>query len=102
MTRPAVEWLEILTLEDVPCAPVLTRSALIHHPQVQANGIVIETEHEKAGLLRQARSAARFSVTPAVIRHGAPVLGQDNDAILSELGYSAAEIAALRTKEHVA
>jgi crotonobetainyl-CoA:carnitine CoA-transferase CaiB-like acyl-CoA transferase len=99
-TRPAAEWLEILTREDVPCAPVLTRSALIHHPQVQANGIVVETEHEKAGLLRQARPAARFSVTPAGIRRGAPVLGQDNDAILSELGYSAAEIAVLRTKEH--
>src|SRR5438445_7941972 len=25
-TRPAAEWLEILTREDVPCAPVLTRS----------------------------------------------------------------------------
>ena len=101
-TRPAAEWLEILTREDVPCAPVLTRSALIHHPQVQANGIVVETEHEEAGLLRQARPAARFSVTPAEIRHGAPVLGQDTDSILSELGYSAAEIAALRTKEHAA
>jgi crotonobetainyl-CoA:carnitine CoA-transferase CaiB-like acyl-CoA transferase len=101
-TRPAAEWLEILTREDVPCAPVLTRSALLHHPQVQANGIVVETEHEKAGLLRQARPAARFSLTPAAIRRGAPVLGQDNDAILSELGYSAAEIAVLRTKEHAA
>jgi crotonobetainyl-CoA:carnitine CoA-transferase CaiB-like acyl-CoA transferase len=99
-TRPAAEWLEILTHEDVPCAPVLTRSGLIHHPQIQANGIVVETEHEKAGLLRQARPAARFSATPAAIRHGAPVLGQDNEAILSELGYSAAEITALRTKEH--
>jgi len=100
--RPAAEWLDILTREDVPCAPVLTRSALLHHPQVQANGIVVETEHGKAGLLRQARPAARFSVTPAGIRRGAPVLGQDNDAILSELGYSAAEIATLRTKEHAA
>jgi len=27
----------------VPCAPVLTRSRMIEHPQVQANGIVVET-----------------------------------------------------------
>jgi crotonobetainyl-CoA:carnitine CoA-transferase CaiB-like acyl-CoA transferase len=101
-TRPAAEWLEILTREDVPCAPVLTRSALIHHPQVQANGIVVETEHEKAGLLRQARPAARFSATPAGIRHGAPVLGEDTETILAELGYSAVEISALRAKEHAA
>ena len=87
-TRPAAEWLEVLTREDVPCAPVLTRSALLHHPQVKANGIVVETEHETAGPLRQARPAARFSTTPAGIRHGAPVLGQDTETILSELGYS--------------
>jgi crotonobetainyl-CoA:carnitine CoA-transferase CaiB-like acyl-CoA transferase len=101
-TRPAAEWLEVLTREDVPCAPVLTRSALIQHPQVQANRIVVETEHEKAGHLRQARPAARFSVTPAGIRHGAPELGQHTDTVLSELGYSAAEIAKLRAKEHAA
>jgi crotonobetainyl-CoA:carnitine CoA-transferase CaiB-like acyl-CoA transferase len=99
-TRPASEWLEVLTREDVPCAPVLTRSALIDHPQVKSNGIVVETAHEKAGLLRQARPAARFSVTPAAIRHGAPVLGEDTETILGELGYSTTEIAALRTKEH--
>jgi crotonobetainyl-CoA:carnitine CoA-transferase CaiB-like acyl-CoA transferase len=101
-TRPADEWLEVLTREGVPCAPVLTRSAMIHDPQVQANGIVVETEHEEAGLLRQARPAATFSVTPAAIRHGGPALGEDTETILSELGYSAAEIAALRTKEHAA
>jgi crotonobetainyl-CoA:carnitine CoA-transferase CaiB-like acyl-CoA transferase len=101
-TRPAADWLEVLTREDVPCAPVLTRSALIHHPQVKANGVVVETVHNKAGLLRQARPAARFSVTPAGIRHGAPVLGQDTETVLSEIGYSAAEIAALRAKDRVA
>lgn len=101
-TRPAAEWLEVLTREDVPCAPVLTRSALIHHPQVKANEVVVETIHNKAGLLRQARPAARFSVTPAGIRHGAPVLGQDTETVLSEIGYSAAEIAALRAKDRVA
>jgi crotonobetainyl-CoA:carnitine CoA-transferase CaiB-like acyl-CoA transferase len=102
LTRPAVQWLESLTIADVPCAPVLTRWGLIDHPQVKANGIVVETEHEKAGLLRQARPAARFSGMPAEIRRGAPALGQDTETILGELGYSAADIAALRAKEHAA
>jgi crotonobetainyl-CoA:carnitine CoA-transferase CaiB-like acyl-CoA transferase len=99
-TKPATEWLDVLTREGVPCAPVLTRSAMIQDPQVKANGIVVEVEHPEAGLLRQARPAARFSVTPAVIRHGGPELGADTETILSELGYSAEQIAALRTKEH--
>jgi len=45
LTRPAAEWLERLTAEGVPCAPVLTRSRMIQHPQVVANGIVVETDH---------------------------------------------------------
>ncbi|MEA2737793.1 MAG: hypothetical protein QOH05_1100 [Acetobacteraceae bacterium] len=106
LTRPAEAWLDRLTREGVPCAPVLTRTAMLSDPQVVANGIVVETEHEEAGWLRQARPAARFSGTPATIRHGGPGLGEQTAEVLSELGYSADDIEALRrlgaSKEHAA
>ena len=76
MTRPAAEWLERLTAAGVPCGPVLTRNQVIRHPQVAALGLVVETEHQKAGRLRQTRAAARFSKTPPEIRRGAPALGR--------------------------
>ena len=96
LTRPAAEWLERLDAEDVPCAPVLTRSEVVHHPQVVALETLVETEHPAAGRLRQTRSAARFSATPAAMRYGAPALGEHTEAILMELGYGPAEIAALK------
>jgi crotonobetainyl-CoA:carnitine CoA-transferase CaiB-like acyl-CoA transferase len=87
-TRPAAEWLQRLTAEGVPCAPVLTRSRMIDHPQVVANGVVVETEHPAAGLVRQARPAARFSGTPTSVRRGAPELGEHTEEILAEIGFT--------------
>lgn len=95
LSGPAEIWLERLTEAGVPCAPVLTRSDMIRDAQVQATGIVVETEHKAAGLLRQARPAARFSETPAAIRRGAPGLGEHTAEVLAELGYNDNDIASL-------
>ena len=71
---------------------------MIRHPQVETNGIVMETDHPGAGRLRQARPAARFSATPASVRRGGPALGEHTAEILSEVGFSDTEIAALRAE----
>lgn len=91
----AARWLDRLEAEGVPCAPVLTRTEMIRHPQIRENGIVIETEHPDAGRLRQAAPAAGFSATPADVRFGAPKLGQHTADALLGAGYTAEEVAAL-------
>jgi crotonobetainyl-CoA:carnitine CoA-transferase CaiB-like acyl-CoA transferase len=96
LTRTAAEWLDILEAEGVPCAPALTRSEVIDFPQVTASGSLIEYRHDAAGRLRQARFPARFEKTPTEIRLGAPLLGEHNSEVLTEIGLSPAEIASYR------
>lgn len=94
-TDTSERWLEKLEAEDVPCAPVLTRRAMIRHPQIEANGTIVEIEHPQAGSLRQARPAPRFSATPTGFDRPAPTLGGDGPAILAEFGYGPERIEAL-------
>lgn len=95
--RTTAHWLQLLEAAGVPCAPVLTRTELINHPQILENEVLIESVHPQAGRLRQTRTAARFEGTPTAAPRGAPELGADTDEVLGELGLSPDEIAALRS-----
>jgi len=90
------EWLERLDAEGVPCAPILSRAELLTHPQLLANGLVVEGTHPHAGPMRQARHAARFDATPAALRLPAPLLGEHTEDVLRELGIDEDALAALR------
>jgi crotonobetainyl-CoA:carnitine CoA-transferase CaiB-like acyl-CoA transferase len=94
-TRTTAEWMALFEANDVPCAPALTRGEVIRHPQVLANGIIIEHAHHAAGVLRQTRAPARFEGTPTEIRRGAPLLGEHSIEILRELGWDSGLIAEL-------
>ncbi len=89
----AKEILARLLANDVPSAPVLSRFELLNDPQVRENQILEEHENSHVG---RTRPAARFDRTPSTIRKLAPTLGQDNEAILSEIGYSRDEVERLK------
>ena len=88
--------LERLLAADVPSGPVLDADEAIADPQIVHNETLVTWEHASAGHIRQPRPAARFSATPAEAATTASLRGEDNDAILSELGCSATEIATWR------
>jgi crotonobetainyl-CoA:carnitine CoA-transferase CaiB-like acyl-CoA transferase len=85
-TRTTEEWLACLDAEQVPCAPILALGELAGHPQIQANGLLVESDHPVAGRIRQPRPAALFDQTPASIRRPAPSLGEHTAEVCAELG----------------
>lgn len=94
-TRPAAEWIELLVVADVPCAPVLEWSQVFDHPQMTANQYFFDTDHPIAGRTRLLAPAIRFSASPTPPQRSAPVLGQHTVEVLQQIGYDEAEIVEL-------
>jgi len=91
-TDSAEHWLARLEAHQVPCAPVLTRTEMLAHPQVQANDLLRHHDHPQAGTVRQTRAPARFSGYPEQPGQSAPGLGQNTSELLAECGYSGQDI----------
>jgi len=101
-TRTTAEWCARYVEHDVPHAPILSLEEVPEHPQVRANGTLVETVHPAAGRMRQARPAPRFDGTPSGSLAPAPTYGQHTDEVLAEVGYDGQEIAAMRANGGVA
>jgi crotonobetainyl-CoA:carnitine CoA-transferase CaiB-like acyl-CoA transferase len=85
-----------LEAEDAPHAAVTALGDVPHHPQIVANGTLVEMEHPHCGAVRIPRPVEDFDVTPSTIRCLAPLLGEHTDEVLAELGHDAATREKLR------
>ena len=96
--RSSEAWLSALDAAEIPCAPINDVIAAFASEEAAALGMTVEMEHPAWGTIRQIGLPFTFSATPASIRLPPPTIGQDTDAILGELGYSAAEVEGFRAR----
>ena len=92
------DWLRKLIAKDVPAAPINTLDEVFADPQVESYGFPIEIEHPQMGKMHLIGNAVDMSRTPPAIDRPPPVLGEQTEEVLTNLGLSAAAIATLRSK----
>lgn len=95
-TRPRHEWLEMLGRAGCICTPIQTPTEVCNDPQALANNYFVYLNHPVHGSTKMAGFPWDFSDTPAACRRAAPELGQHTEEVLTELGYTAAEIEDIR------
>jgi formyl-CoA transferase len=94
------EAVDILRKYEVPCAPVLNMKEIAYDEALRKSGTIVEVEQKERGTYLTVGSPIKFSAfTPAI--KGAPLLGEDTDDVLAELGYGADEIAEMHANKVV-
>jgi crotonobetainyl-CoA:carnitine CoA-transferase CaiB-like acyl-CoA transferase len=95
--RTTAEWLDMFDAVGVPAGPVNRVFELIDDPQVAANDLVVELDHPTAGPVRMLGPVIRPVGSETVPERSSPRIGQHDDEVLAELGYSSEDIARLRS-----
>jgi formyl-CoA transferase len=94
------EAVDILRKFDIPCAPVLSMKELANSPDLRKSGSIVEVDHKVRGKYLTIGSPIKFSDLEVEVKPS-PVLGEHTDEVLTDLGYSADDIAKLHTAKAV-
>lgn len=84
--------LEKMGEAGIPCAPINTVKEALEHPQTQARGQVVTTEHPALGELPMVGYPVVFNGEARSIESAPPLLGQHSWEILNDAGYTVGAI----------
>jgi crotonobetainyl-CoA:carnitine CoA-transferase CaiB-like acyl-CoA transferase len=92
------EALRIFEEASVAAGPVYNIAQFIDDPHVRERQIIVDLPDQDLGTIPMHNIVPRLSGTPGTFRLPAPKLGEHNEAILLELGYSADDVRSLKQR----
>jgi formyl-CoA transferase len=94
--------LEVLSKAGVPAGKIYSAADIMNDPHYKARNMIREVETKDGTRLKVPGIVPKLSETPGQIREAAPTLGEHTDAVLLDLGLSAAELEDLRARHVIA
>src|SRR5712672_491116 len=95
-SEPMAHWYEVFNSVHVPFGAVRDPQDVINDPQLRANDIVVPLEGAGEKLTSTISSPIQVHGVSKVPARRAPRIGEHNDEVLKELGFTSDEIAGLR------
>jgi crotonobetainyl-CoA:carnitine CoA-transferase CaiB-like acyl-CoA transferase len=95
--RSTEEWVDLLAEDHgLPVAPVYDVPTALDNEQTEARDVIQEVEHPALGTVPVIEHPLNYENASAGFEGAPPLLGEDTEAILGELGYDDADIDRLR------
>ena len=98
MTKTKFEAMDILNEYDIPCGPILSMKEIAEEPSLRETGTIVEVDHPVRGKYLTVGNPIKMSDSPTIVTRS-PLLGEHTEEVLTQLGYSASQIATLREEK---
>ena len=97
-TKPSNHWIDLFESCGIPCGPIYTIDQVFADPQVKHLGMATVMKSPYVGEKEVVASALNISGFSKAIRAHTPDPGEHREEIMKSVGYTDAEIAAMREK----
>jgi len=97
-TKTKFEAMDILNQYDIPCGPILSMKEIAEDESLRATGTVVEVDHPTRGKYLTVGNPIKMSDSPTDVTRS-PMLGEHTNEVLAQMGYSEAQLAALRAEK---
>jgi len=97
MTKDKFEAMDILNQYDIPCGPILSMKEIAADESLRETGTIVEVDHPTRGKYLTVGNPIKMSDSPTEVTRS-PLLGEHTEEVLTQLGYTAGDVAALRAE----